>query len=91
MATFEPMEKEPVFINAMNLDDYNDLYQQLSPKEKEFRWALADVINKYSRENKSNTPDYILADVMANCLQAFEQGSRHREEWFGKPLTIGGN
>lgn len=50
---------------------------------------IARVINSQSRENDSNTPDFILAEYLVRCLEAFEIASRRREEWFGVELEIG--
>jgi hypothetical protein len=55
-----------------------------------FATALQDLINSYSKENGSNTPDFILAQYLMDCLDAFDKCSRAREKWFGKELTIGG-
>jgi len=49
------------------------------------------AINRCSRENISNTPDFILAEYLLSCLAAFESASRRREEWYGRHLSIGGN
>lgn len=49
---------------------------------------IADVLNRHSRENESNTPDFILAGVMIAALTAFEEASRHRETWYGSALSI---
>lgn len=57
--------------------------------EKEFRKELEAAINRCSRENGSNTPDFILADYLAGCLAAFDNASRAREKWYGKSLSIG--
>jgi len=54
----------------------------------EFRKDLAEVINRHSQENGSNTPDFILADYLCACLQAFNTASRDREKWYGKELKI---
>lgn len=51
---------------------------------------IEQVINKYSRENVSNTPDFILALYLMDCLEAYENASQRREKWFGKSLSIGG-
>ena len=59
--------------------------------EDNFQKRLEDVINNACRENKSNTPDFILANYMLRCLQAFEDASNQREQWFGNKLTIGEN
>lgn len=54
--------------------------------------ALADeiraAVNRCSRENVSNTPDFILAEYMQACLVAFETASMRREEWYGRHLGI---
>ncbi len=49
---------------------------------------LADLINVECRENDSNTPDFLLAEFMMNCLDAFELISNKREVWFGVHLDI---
>jgi len=57
---------------------------------KSFNDGLCAVVNTYSRENASNTPDFILANFMEQCLVAFEEASRKREDWYGTGLTIFG-
>lgn len=49
---------------------------------------LEDLINSESRENDSNTPDFILSEFMMNCLDAFELANNKREVWFGVHLDI---
>jgi len=46
---------------------------------------IEHVINRHSRENASNTPDWILAAFLMECLRAFERATRRREEWHGRP------
>lgn len=58
-------------------------------KPKTFKEELRSLINRHSLENTSNTPDFILADYMHACLEAFELASNAREQWFGKSLKIG--
>jgi hypothetical protein len=43
---------------------------------------LQALLNKYSRENFSNTPDFILAEYMMRSLSAFESATRARETWY---------
>ena len=59
-------------------------------KHSELRNELSAVLNRFSMENGSNTPDFILADYLMACLAAFDATSRAREKWFGKELSIGG-
>lgn len=51
---------------------------------------IAIAINRYSLENESNTPDFILAEHMVRAMEAFNATSRERERWYGKSLTING-
>ena len=57
---------------------------------QDFLRAMAREINSVSRENVSNTPDFILAEFLAAALVAFENASLAREKWYGKSLSIGG-
>ncbi len=48
------------------------------------RAELTMLLNRHSRENSSNTPDFILAEYMENCLLAFESAVSQRERWYGR-------
>lgn len=50
---------------------------------------IASVLNRRSRENVSNTPDFILAEHMVQSLESFEATSRTREGWYGTSLVPG--
>jgi hypothetical protein len=50
---------------------------------------IAAAINRASAENDSNTPDFLLAAFLVNCLAAFSACSRAREQWYGRALSIG--
>ena len=52
-----------------------------------FTSELKDLINKYSKENGSNTPDFILADYLSNCLTNFDHMVKWREKWYGRTHT----
>lgn len=47
-----------------------------------FRKELETLINSNSMENGCNTPDFILATFLTNCLIAFDTAVRHREKWY---------
>lgn len=47
-----------------------------------FRKELEDLINRASRENDSDTPDWILAQYLDNCLNAFTIAVRDRDRWW---------
>ncbi len=56
----------------------------------QFQKDLEEVINKHSMENGSNTPDFILAHYLVDCLKSFNKTSKAREKWYGKELKING-
>lgn len=47
----------------------------------DFESDLRDLINKHSRENESDTPDFILAKFLIDCLEAYEETIKRREDW----------
>ena len=44
-----------------------------------FLRSLVSLINKYSKESVSNTPDIILAKYMNDCLMAYDRAVTARE------------
>ena len=52
----------------------------------QFRKELEGLINRYSMENGSDTPDFILAGYMAGCLDAFDTALKLREVWYGRKV-----
>lgn len=47
-----------------------------------FRWELEGLINAHSQENGSDTPDFILAQYLIECLNAFDKATRRRTKWY---------
>lgn len=47
-----------------------------------FENALQSLINQHCMENESDTPDYILAKYMNDCLLAYQTAVRARDKWF---------
>lgn len=54
-----------------------------------FQEELERLINRYSRENGSNTPDFILAEYLAACLKVFDAAVGKRETWYGRNARLG--
>ena len=50
----------------------------------EFETELSRLINKYSMESGSSTPDFILARYLSGCLKAFNDTVRIREQWYNR-------
>ena len=45
----------------------------------DFREELADLINRRSMENGSNTQDFVLANYLTACLIAFDNAVTERD------------
>lgn len=50
----------------------------------EFRKELTKLINCESMENGSDTPDFLLAEYLTDCLSAFDRVVSAREKWYGR-------
>ena len=51
--------------------------------KKSFRSELTDLLNRYSKENGSDTPDYVLAHFVEKAIEAFNHGVNLRSEFYG--------
>ena len=49
-----------------------------------FEQELETILNRYSMENGSNTPDFILAQYLHGCLMSFNIAVTLREKWYGR-------
>lgn len=56
-------------------------------KEK-FRKDLETIINQNSMENGSDTPDFILADYLYDCLENFNKTSNKRNNFYTKSFKV---
>ena len=56
-----------------------------------FSEELQILLNKHSIENGSNTPDFILALYLTECLKAFDKTMIRRSAWYGIKDSIDGN
>lgn len=53
-------------------------------KRSKLKKEIEQSINKYSLENYSDTPDFILAQYLVDCLKTFEKSVIAREVWHGR-------
>lgn len=47
-----------------------------------FQKKIEELINIYSKENESNTPDFILAQYLMDCLETFNKTVNERTKWY---------
>lgn len=59
----------------------------MNEQPETFEKKLKALINHYSLENGSDTPDFILAQYLNSCLQTFNTALKARDKWYGfKPF-----
>ena len=51
-------------------------------QETSFHYELTALLNKFSKENASNTPHFILANHLEACLKNFNQTMKSREKYY---------
>ena len=54
--------------------------------DSNLRAEIATAINRVSAENGSDTPDFILAEYLTDCLAAFDRAVSARENWYGREV-----
>ena len=47
-----------------------------------FLREVQNLINKHNKENDSDTPDFILAQYLNNCLTNFNLAQQQRSDWY---------
>lgn len=95
ISTESQPNKEPDTILAQCVGLANRMYKDASPlpepvefKRPGFEKELEVLINRYSIESGSNTPDYILVEFMKNSLENFHQATRLRDNWYGGKRSV---
>lgn len=81
IAHADTSEKADFISKACNQFNYNQYESEQPPLT--FEKELEHLINKYSVERGSDTPDFLIAEFMSNCLIAYQQVVTKRDKWFG--------
>lgn len=53
-------------------------------RSNDFREELCDLINEHNKGKGSNTPDFILAEYLDDCLSAYDKAVEHKDRWHMK-------
>lgn len=95
LTTESQKDKTPdeVLRQCINLADhmYKDTGLLPEPETHErptFEKALERLINCYSLESGSNTPDFILVEYLKSSLINFHQATRLRDNWYGGRRSV---
>lgn len=76
----EKNESYPEFLERLVYDLRSAASEAPHPS---FYGELKALINKYSKENGSDTPDFVLTNYLLGCLEAFDSAVKVRESWLG--------
>lgn len=52
--------------------------------QSDLRKSIEQTLNRFSAENGSNTPDFILAQFLIDSLGAWDKAVAAREKWYGR-------
>lgn len=55
---------------------------ELMQGAKTFKEELTELINRHSKENGSNTPDFILAMFLTGAADVFDVATNERSKWY---------
>ncbi len=95
LTTESQADKTPDEVIGQCQELANDMYRDASPlpESKEyvrpgFDKELENLINRYSMEAGSNTPDFILVEYLTNSLNNFHLATRHRDNWYGGKRSV---
>lgn len=69
-------------------DEEKKLSIHITAMTESFLRELKSIINRYSRENGSDTPDFILAEYLNGCLMNFNYAVCKRENWYGRSQGV---
>lgn len=85
---FVPGQPQPANdVGAEMVQDVADGIERAADRGT-LRSDIAAAINRHSYENKSDTPDFILADVAVAALEAFSKATVARGDWYAiQPAT----
>lgn len=71
------------FISPANTSKEELTYEK-GIKTENFRKRLESLINEFSLENGSDTPDFLLSEYLIKCLDVFDEIVSKREVWYGR-------
>lgn len=74
-------------ISKLNVIGYEPL-DEIVTNEVKFARELTSLLNRYSKENDSDTPDYVLAGYLIGCLRNFNCAIGNKNNHEGRKRKI---
>lgn len=95
LTTESQTDKTPDEVLTQCTELANEIYKDAGPLpipmtsvRPGFKKELEILINRYSKEADSHTPDYILAEYMNNSMNNFHRATKLRDNWYGGRRSI---
>jgi hypothetical protein len=91
---WDPRPSDQVFDGGAAGDFVNQAMERLGelidlgPSHNTLERDLARVLNRHNQENRSNTPDHLLAGYLLRCLDAGNALVNRRSHWWGLPTAF---
>lgn len=63
--------------------ELSELKKSIPVLNSTFQQELTELINRYSRKETSNTPDFVLAEFIGQILKAWDRAATARDKFFG--------
>lgn len=78
------------FTEIIGTNSFNVFTLDGIPEEEEpdLEKDLAALLNSYSEENPSGTPDFILAEYLLGCLRVYNATIKSRARWRGESTEL---
>jgi len=70
--------------NGVAVEPYAEIIKPDEPASEDTTLIqkIAKALNMHSRENGSDTPDFILAEYLTDCLAAWDKSCQSRKNWY---------
>lgn len=82
---FATADEWRVFVAGVKSGDFDHVgCAHAEPTEKPFEAELSSLLNRYSAENVSGTPDFVLAQYLVGVLKIYNEAVSRRAEWRGE-------
>lgn len=84
----EESQNEMLVKECEDLKSKLQIYSKPLMDREEFKDELETLINRFSMENGSDTPDFILAKYIYDCMYAFNHAVAWREDYNGRKSNV---
>lgn len=86
------MNRKPTIAELEKILDQPNAEFEIAPDGSlvgsQFRKDLESLLNQHSKENESDTPDFVLAEFLIRSLAAFNAATKRRTTWYAPAAAV---